>query len=75
MKNVTLIVLLFALSATLSRAWWANHNDWGVVNGDGSYTSYTTWKVSGTHDFRSDWAGVIRDPGAYVILYPSAVEG
>lgn len=77
MKKTPLVLsaLAFVFSTTLARAWWANRNDWGVLNGSGNYSSFTVWKVAGSHDFRSDWAGVTRNPGKYVVLFPSAVEG
>ncbi|MFH1498502.1 MAG: hypothetical protein ABII82_11835 [Verrucomicrobiota bacterium] len=75
MMKPLLLALGLCLPATLAHAWWANRNDWGVLNGSGSYAAYTTWKVAGSHDFRSDWSGVTRNPGAYVVLFPSAVEG
>lgn len=73
--NLPRLVLCFLSTASLALAWWPNNNNWGVLNGSGTVQSFSTWKPSGTHDLRSDWAGVVRAPGKYVVLYPSAVEG
>lgn len=72
---LSLVVLAALAVAPSARAWWANRNDWGVLNGSGNYASYTVWKVTEPRAFRSDWAGVTRNPGKYVVLFPSAVEG
>lgn len=56
-----------------SFGWWANRNQWGVDQGGGGYSSFSCYRSG--NDLISNWSGVWRNPGAYVMLYPSAVEG
>lgn len=72
---LVLCAAVYVSLASSAHAWWANRNNWGVLNGSGNFSTFTVWKVAGTHDFRSDWGGVTRNPGKYVVLFPSAVEG
>ena len=77
MRKPPLVLCLaaFTFLVTPAHAWWANRNNWGVLNGSGNFASFTVWKIAGTRDFRSDWGGVTRHHGKYVVLFPSAVEG